>query len=166
MSTKRKSPPPAQDLLDAVPIPDDSADRKLLELTILAEIGQLMTAALDVDDVYERFAEMAARLLPFDRIAVASIDIEAQTMTTTYEAGIKVPAWGPGQTRSLFKPLAGMIMEAPGAIIVDEELATWIVTEYPEMQDVLDAGLLSTLAVPIFNEEGPIAFLALNSTDP
>ena len=166
MSTKRKSPPPAEDLLDAVPVPDESADRQLLELTILAEIGQLMTAALDVDDVYERFAELAARLLPFDRIAVASIDIEAQTMTTTYEAGIKVPAWGPGQTRSLFKPLAGMIMEAPGAIIVDEELATWIVTEYPEMQDVLDAGLLSTLAVPIFNEEGPIAFLALNSTHP
>ena len=162
MSPKRRPASPAENHSEVA----SDADRRLLELTILAEIGQLMTAALDVNDVYERFAQLASQLLKFDRIAVASIDIEAQTMTTNYEAGVNVPAWGPGQTRPLFRPLTGMIMEAPGAILVDEELAAWIVTEYPEMQDILDAGLLSTLAVPIFNEERPIAFLALNSTDP
>ncbi|MCH8103441.1 MAG: GAF domain-containing protein, partial [Chloroflexi bacterium] len=162
MSAKHKSSAPAENQADA----DPDRDKRLLELTVLAEIGQLMTAALDVNDVYERFAELAGRMLQFDRIAVASIDVEAQTMTTTYEAGVHVPAWGPGQTRPLFPPLADMIMESPGAILVDEELARWVVTEYPEMQDILDAGLLSTLAVPIFNEDRHIAFLALNSKDP
>jgi signal transduction histidine kinase len=162
MSTKRKASPPAENHSTAA----SDTDRRLLELTVLAEIGQLMTAALDVNDVYERFARLAGKMLQFDRIAVASIDVEAQTMTTTYEAGVHVPAWGPGQTRALFRPLAGMIMEAPGAMLVDEELARWVVTEYPEMQDILDAGLLSTLAVPIFNEDRHIAFLALNSKDP
>ena len=162
MSAKHKSSAPAENQADA----DPDRDKRLLELTVLAEIGQLMTAALDVNDVYERFAELAGRMLQFDRIAVASIDVEAQTMTTTYEAGVHVPAWGPGQTRPLFRPLADMIMESPGAILVDEELARWVVTEYPEMQDILDAGLLSTLAVPIFNEDRHIAFLALNSKDP
>ena len=166
MSSKHKPAAPPEDHADADSAVDANADRRLLELSVLAEIGQLMTSALDVSDVYERFAQLTAQMLQFDRIAIASIDIEEQTMTTTYEAGVNVAAWGPGQTRPMFRPLTGMITEAPGAILVDEELAAWIVTEYPEMQDLLDAGLLSTLAVPIFNEDRPIAFLALNSKDP
>ena len=42
----------------------------------------------------------------------------------------------------------------------------WVVTEYPAMQHLLDAGLRSTLALPIYVQDEPIAFFALNSTDP
>lgn len=76
----------------------DTRDRELLELSVLAEVGQLMTSALDINIVYDRFAEITGKLLPFDRIAIAEIDTDAGTMTTSYEAGISVEAWGPGKT--------------------------------------------------------------------
>jgi GAF domain-containing protein len=143
----------------------DTRDRELLELSVLAEIGQLLTSALDIDAVYDRFAEITGRILPFDRIVIAEIDTDASTMTTTYESGVEVEAWGPGETRPMYGPLTQMALEPGGAIIMDKELADWVVTEYPEMQDILDAGLYSTLAVPIFSDEKPIAWFAINSTE-
>jgi GAF domain-containing protein len=142
----------------------DIRDRELLELSVLAEVGQLLTSAPDIDAVYDRFAEIIGRLLPFDRIAIAEIDTDADTMTTSYEAGVSVEAWGPGKTRPMHGQLTQMALESGGAIIMDKELATWVVTEYPEMQDILDAGLYSTLAVPIFSEDKPIAWFAINAT--
>ncbi|NQW16143.1 MAG: GAF domain-containing protein [Chloroflexi bacterium] len=142
----------------------DARDRELLELSVLAEIGQLLTATLDVNGVYERFAEIASQLLPFDRIAIAELDVAAGTLTTTYESGIHIEAWGIGKTRPMFGPLNQMALESGGAMMLDKELAIWVVTEYPEFQDILDAGLYSTLAVPIVSDGKPIAYFAINST--
>ena len=64
----------------------------------------------------------------------------------------------------MYGPLTQMALESGGAIIMDRELATWVVTEHPEMQDILDAGLYSTLAVPIFSDDKPIAWFAINAT--
>ena len=72
----------------------DTRNRELLELSVLAEIGQLMTSAPDINAAYDRFAEITAPLLPFDRISIAEIDTDAGTMTTNYEAGVSVETWG------------------------------------------------------------------------
>ena len=71
MSSKHKPASPPEDHADADSAVDANADRCLLELTVLVEIGQLMTSALDVSDVYERFAQLTAQMLQFDRIAIA-----------------------------------------------------------------------------------------------
>ena len=39
-------------------------------IDILAEIGRLIGSTLDIEEVYERFAAEARKLIPFDRLAV------------------------------------------------------------------------------------------------
>ena len=40
------------------------------EMLIIAEIGRLIGSTLDIDEVYERFAAEARKLIPFDRLVV------------------------------------------------------------------------------------------------
>ncbi len=40
------------------------------ELTVIAEIGRLIGSTLNIEEVYERFAAEARKLIPFDRIVV------------------------------------------------------------------------------------------------
>ena len=40
------------------------------EMEIIAEIGRLISSTLDIDEVYERFAAEARKLIPFDRLVV------------------------------------------------------------------------------------------------
>ena len=39
-------------------------------MTSIAEIGKVVGSTLDIDEVYERFAAEARKLIPFDRLAV------------------------------------------------------------------------------------------------
>ena len=39
-------------------------------MAVIAEIGRLISSTLDIDEVYERFAAEAKKLIPFDRLAV------------------------------------------------------------------------------------------------
>ncbi len=48
----------------------ETAERMAEEMTIIAEIGQVIGSTLDIDEVYERFAAEARKLIPFDRLAV------------------------------------------------------------------------------------------------
>ena len=40
------------------------------EMSIIAEIGRLIGSTMDIDEVYERFAAEARKLIPFERLVV------------------------------------------------------------------------------------------------
>ncbi|MCH9009929.1 MAG: PAS domain-containing protein, partial [Chloroflexi bacterium] len=40
----------------------------------LAEIGRIVGSSLDIDDFYRRFADVAQRLVPFDKISICVVD--------------------------------------------------------------------------------------------
>ena len=40
------------------------------ENAIMAEIGRIISSTLNIEEVYERFAEKVRKLIPFDRITV------------------------------------------------------------------------------------------------
>ena len=57
----------------------EEAQRRLVqEAEVLAEIGRTISSSLNIDEVYERFAEHVRTLIPFDRIELATIDAKRE----------------------------------------------------------------------------------------
>ena len=65
--------------------------RKLAqEAEIIAKIGRIIGSTLNIDEVYERFAKEAKRLIPFDRVAVNLLNPDKKTITVTYISGLEI----------------------------------------------------------------------------
>ena len=61
------------------------------ENAIMAEIGRTITSSLDIEEVYERFAEEVRKLIPFDRIIINIVNPKNDTVTISYVSGTDVP---------------------------------------------------------------------------
>ena len=67
-----------------------AAARLARENDILAEIGQTITSSLNIDEVYERFAERVQDLIPSDRTDIVTINLNRGEMRYEYIHGIDV----------------------------------------------------------------------------
>ena len=69
---------------------EERAKRIAQENVVMAEIGRIISSTLNIDDVYERFAERVRNLIPFDRIAIGYINSTDHTTTISYATGLNV----------------------------------------------------------------------------
>ncbi len=58
----------------------------------IAEIGRLLSAHTDINAVYSAFAEQAKKLVPFDRLAISTIDPKTGLISDAHIAGIQLEA--------------------------------------------------------------------------
>ncbi|MCX5908245.1 MAG: GAF domain-containing protein, partial [Deltaproteobacteria bacterium] len=137
------------------------AKRLAFENEIIANIGRIISSTLNIDEVYERFAEEARRLVPFDRIAIHIVDYENRIITAPYVAGISIPGY---QSGDVF-PLSGTATEAgmkseKGAIfqLVDEGE---VVQRFPGYLSSFRAGLRSVMTVLLISKGQVIGSLML-----
>lgn|GEM_PF-1399977 len=74
-----------------------AAQGEALERTALAEIGRIITASLDMSEVYERFETQARRLIEFDRFSISTIGVDEGVLIPQYVSGVPVrgEAMGP-----------------------------------------------------------------------
>ena len=68
----------------------DITERKRAEqeIDILAEIGRVIGSTLDIDEVYERFAVNARKLIPFDRLSVNLINLDGKSFSNSLRVRI------------------------------------------------------------------------------
>ncbi len=69
------------------------------ETGVIAEIGRIISSSLDIEEVYERFAEEVHKLIPFDRILVNLVNRHDGTLLTAYTAGMEVAGRRKGACR-------------------------------------------------------------------
>jgi len=74
----------------------EDAERSAEEMAVIAEIGRVIGSSLEIDDVYERFAAEARKLIPFDRIAVNLHSLHEENVRMAYTFGEDVPGRRPG----------------------------------------------------------------------
>ena len=67
------------------------ARRVAAEYAIFAEIGRVISSSPDIQEVYEGFAAQVRNILPFERLVINSVDLEAGTVTTLYQSGANIP---------------------------------------------------------------------------
>lgn len=66
------------------------------EFAVLAEISRIISSTLNIDEIYEQFAHQVSLLIPFDRLSISAVDMEAHTVRAVYAAGGDIPGWERG----------------------------------------------------------------------
>lgn len=67
---------------------EEAAKRLAEEKTIMAEIGRIISSSLEINEVYERFAEEVKKLISFDRVAINIVNIKEGMITDIYVTGL------------------------------------------------------------------------------
>ena len=146
-------------LLNAFEMASSQAELLAGENALLAEVGRIITSSLDINDVYEGFAQQVRQLIPFDRIAISLVDLETQTFVNEYVLGV----FAAGRERGSTVPLEGtMVGEAIGsrdAIILQGNLDE-LTQRYPRR---VRSGLRSVIAAPIMFQNEVLGVLNLRS---
>jgi len=69
---------------EALEVSEETARGLAQENELVAEIGRIINSTLDIEEVYERFAEKVREVISFDRIAVNTVNLEDYTRTIQY----------------------------------------------------------------------------------
>ena len=143
-----------------------AAARLAHENDVLADIGQIISSSLDIDEVYQRFAGHVRKLIPFDKIDIVSVDLEREELQVEYVYGARegVVTAQPGYIR----PLPGSILEkvlrqGRGVLILPRDRDE-LVREFPSALLSYDVGSLSIMAVPLLVRGKGIGMLAITCT--
>ncbi len=141
----------------------DEAERLAQENAIVAEIGRIISSTLNIEEVYERFAEEVNKLIPFDRIAINLINPDEYATTVAYTAGVEIEERSRGGTVPLAGTYTEDVMRARKSHLIQGE-EDEIIRRFPGLTFSLKVGLRSMLSVPLISKDEIIGVLHLRST--
>jgi PAS domain S-box-containing protein len=110
------------------------------EKELVAKIGRIVSSSLEIDRVYELFAQEVKKAIPFDRIAINIIYPERGTVSTAYIAG--------------------------HSFLMQKEDIEEVVNRLPGLLPTFKAGFRSLMAVPLISKDKVIGVLHLRSFRP
>ena len=142
------------------------ARRVAAEYAIFAEIGRVISSSPDIQEVYEGFASQVRNIIPFERLVINSVDLNAGTVTTLYQSGANIPEWAPGMVRGLANsPTEWVAKNARGLIFTPDSPDT-IEETFANQSPVLVRGMKWLVAVPLISRNEVIGTLHFRSSDP
>jgi PAS domain S-box-containing protein len=142
----------------------EEAARELAhEHAIMADIARIVGTSLEIDQVYEVFADQVKTLIPFDTISISEIDPASDTFRIEYNLGR-----GAGRPIGTNLPLAGsatgeVVRQGKGILLDVSDEAT-IDSQYPMLRPVFESGHKSYIAVPLRSKGEVTGVLHLIST--
>ncbi|MDP6666786.1 MAG: GAF domain-containing protein, partial [Dehalococcoidia bacterium] len=129
------------------------------ERAVMAEIGQLVSSSQDIGQVYDRVIDQVRQLIPLETAAIAVADITEDSVTLEYVSGDEIPGYSQGQVM----PMSGFTMAGTLArfvLVLDTELLTQMRSEFPGIENLLEAGVRSLMATPLIHRDEVVGFLA------
>ncbi|NQW24603.1 MAG: PAS domain S-box protein [SAR202 cluster bacterium] len=131
------------------------------EMEVIAEIGRIISSTLEIDDVYDLFAEQLNKLIEFDKLSIGISDVEKQVVEFAYQSGIDISGRKSGSRVEAKGSLTEVIIKTMAPLIVQGLTAQELDSQYPFMVKNYDAGMRSWMACPMVNRGefvGPIIF--------
>ena len=115
----------------------------------IAEIGRIVSSTFRLQDVYSQFAEKARKLIPFDRIVIATLNPDC-----TIATDVLVEGEGTKNTVGKQFPVPGNVRELAlrnhdPLILNEPDYSKEILPKYPLERDQMSAGLRSVMIVPL-----------------
>ena len=147
----------------------EASRRLAIQQSALAEIGRVISSSLNIQEVYERFAEEVRKLIPFDRILIAVVDLDHGTLSIPYVTGIKVQDLKRRKNPGLAGSLTGEVVRSRSVVIVraeTEEERAKITVRFPTLFPALQVGLRTFLALPLISRGQVLGVLHLESNTP
>jgi len=140
-------------------------ERKQLaeEREVVAKIGQIISSTLEIDEVYEHFAEEVRKVIPFDRIGINIIYPEKDTYIVAYVTGRDVEARKAGDGVPLAGSLTEEVMRVRSSQLIQTDDKDEVAGRNPRLLPIFHAGLRSFMAVPLISKDQVIGVLHLQS---
>ncbi len=146
---------------------NEEAIRRLAkEKEIMANIGRIISSSLNIEEVYERFAEEAQKIIPFDRISINLIDYEKNLVNVVYSTGLKVPGRQPGDAFPLKDSVNQEVAQNRSSLLIQPEEEQEIYHLSPNKRKPFLAGIRSQMAIPLFHQDKVIGILSFLSCQP
>ncbi|MYC06935.1 MAG: GAF domain-containing protein [Chloroflexi bacterium] len=133
--------------------------RLVQEQTLFAEIGRIISSSIEINDVYQDFANQVQKLLSFDRISLSILNKDEDMLTNAYVLGEAMEARGVGETFSMLgTPAEDAILT--GETILVQGSADVLRARYPSM---VFHHMRSIVMAPLVFENEPIGLLNVRS---
>ena len=142
---------------------EEKTKRLAQENATMAEIGRIISSTLDIEEVYERFAEETHKLIPFDGIAINIINHRDGTVTVPYVSGVAVPGCQPGDVLPLEGSVTGEVERTRSGFITQTEDKKELQAKFPTLLTAFNAGLRSVIAVPLISKDQVIGAIHFRS---
>ena len=127
-----------------------------------ANIGRIVSAPLVGPDVFQRFAEEAAQIIDYDRMALNSIDIQEQTYITEFLFGDEVPDYAVGVVRQFDRTGLEMVVRTKAGQRVRFDDPGRTGRGYQNAGPFLKVGRPFLLSVPLIVGDQVIGTLGFN----
>ena len=100
-------------------------------LEFLAEVGRLASSSTDISDLCERIEAPVQRLIPFDRLELATVDLEAGTGNDISVSGTEIAEWEAGRTFVIAGTPAEAVVETRAGLLAEGDSADAATARYP-----------------------------------
>jgi diguanylate cyclase (GGDEF)-like protein/PAS domain S-box-containing protein len=146
----------------------DVTERKRAEQEreTLVEIGRVIGSTLNIDEVYERFAVEARKLIPFDRLAVNLFNTQENTLTIAYVSGADIHNRKLGDSPPLAGTLTEEVIYRRIGLIIQPESIDEVVSRIPGLSPTFRTGMRSLLSVPLISRNEVIGVLHFRTKKP
>ncbi len=145
---------------------EEQARQLAQENAIMAEIGRIISSTLNIDEVYERFADEVRKLIAFDRININTINLEAKTITAAYAIGTVVPDHQVGDIFPLVGSAAEEVMRTRSGLLLNPEDKIGLEQRFPGLLSSFQVGYRSMMVVPLISKDKVIGNLYFGSMQP
>jgi PAS domain S-box-containing protein len=136
------------------------------ENAVMAEIGRIFSSTLNIEEVYERFAEEVRKVLPFDRVSVNTVNPDRASITITYTFGVKIRDFQEGTSVTMDRPFYEEIVNGRSSVLIQTEDESGLAGRYPNFVRHFRAGLRSMIATPLISQDQLIGILHIQSLKP
>ncbi|NWF91299.1 MAG: response regulator [Syntrophaceae bacterium] len=147
----------------AVQRSEEEARRLAQENAAMAEIGRIISSTLNIEEVYERFAQEVRKLISFDRIIINILNPHDDTQTLSYTSGIDVESRRSGAIVPLAGTATGECMRTRKSFLFQTESMDEVANRFPGLLPSFKTGLRSMIFVPLISKDQVIGVLSLRS---
>ncbi len=142
-----------------------SPEQQVAEFAVLAEISRIISSTLNIDEIYEQFAHQVSLLIPFDRLSISAVDMEAHTVQAVYAVGGEIPGWERGVVHEIVPGGISDILESERRGILFKTPAE---EEEAGQQPARDLGgdFQTRIAVPLIARSVFVGALNIRSLQP
>lgn len=142
---------------------EQNSKRLAKEMKIIAEIGRIIGSTLKIEEVYEKFALAARKLIPFDRVTINLNDFETRTIYQAYVYGMEVAGRGVGALLPLSDSVNEKMLGSRKGFLIHLRALERTAKEYPNLVAPFKAGIRSILAIPLIARDQFIGGLSFQS---
>ncbi len=136
------------------------------EKEIVARIGRIISSSLEIEKVYELFANEVGKVIPFARIAINIIYPERGTYASAYVAGDDISGRRSGDVVSLVGSCTGEVVRTRLSQLIQEDDTGKVVKRIPGLLPAFQAAFQSIMAIPLISKDQVIGVLNFASFKP